>query len=306
MTAEIKCDRSRGASHLIGILFICAAAMGWAFLEWLGTWIQGTSPYQVVWTRYCAHLLVLGLIVGVRRPGRLIKTSRPFLQVFRSLLMLAMPICFVTAARRGMDVKDVWAITWMAVPVVMGFAVLILREQFLMREWLVTAAGLLGVWLTLRPPWPHSLLSICLAFGAAFSLGLYVVLTRLLRTEYTGTNLFHTAIWVFIPLSFYMPVIWQTPSLNVVTTMIAIGIVGLALLFFMDRALSYAPATVVAPFLFTECLWTAALRSLHHFSTLGRSGLVGAAMILGSSLWVVVREFRRKISVPAPRPLSGN
>jgi len=281
-------------TRLLGILAISAAALGWAVVEWLGGRISDSSPYQVVWARYGTHLVVLLLIVSPRQGVKFVRTSRPFLQIFRSLLMLTMPLCFVMAAQRGMDAKVLWAFTWISVPIMMGAAVWLLGEKMSPGQGLLTLTGLLGVWLVLKPPVPPTLISGLLALGVAASFGLYAVLTRVLRTEHTGTNLFHTAVWVFLPLSLNLPRVWQTPTLAVTMTMIAIGVIGLGLLYLIDRALAYAPTTLVAPFLFLECLWSVALGYIHGPAGLGRFGLIGAALILGSCLWLLLQELRSK------------
>src|SRR5450432_3982416 len=107
-------------SRLLGIFLICVVAFAWAGIEWLCSKAAGYSPYQVVWTRYGAHLLLLLVVLGPRDRARLVRTSRPFLQVFRSLLLLSLPVCFIMAAQRSLDMKLLWAITWISVPMMMG------------------------------------------------------------------------------------------------------------------------------------------------------------------------------------------
>jgi len=278
---------------------MCLVAFGWSGVEWLGARTSGYSPYEVVWTRYGFHLLLMLLVLGPRDRTRLVRTSRPFLQVFRALLMLVMPVCFITAAQRHLDPRVLWAAMWVSVPVVMVVSNHLLGEKVVRSQWVMVGVGLLGTWLMLAPPLPHVGLALALALVAAVSFGVYVVLTRTLRTEYAGANVFHTAVWVFIPLSLIMPWIWQTPSLKVVLAMAGIGVGGCIMLYLLDLALIYAPASLVAPFLFTECLWNVVLSSLRHRPQLEPMGLAGAILIAVSCAWVLVRELRANRSEAA-------
>jgi drug/metabolite transporter (DMT)-like permease len=290
---------TEGHSRLLGIFLICLAAVAWAGLEWLGSRIPGGySPYQIVWTRYGVHLLLMMVVLLPTKRIQLMRTSRPRLQIFRAGLMLVMPVCFITAAQRHLDPKDLWAVTWIAVPVVMVFAFFLLGERVTRSQWVVVALGLVGTWLVIGPPLPRPGLALGLAFGVAFSFGLYIALTRTLRAEYTSANLFHTAVWVFIPLTLYMPWVWQMPSLKALAMMVGIGVAGFALLLLLDLALTCAPAALVAPFFFTECLWNAVLRFFRAGQGMRPVEFAGAALIIGCCVWILVRELKSGPSRP--------
>jgi drug/metabolite transporter (DMT)-like permease len=209
------------------------------------------SPYQTVWVRYGAYLVFMLAILGRTEGWKMVCTPRLGRQVFRSLLMLAMPFCFISAVCRGINLRLVWAMSWIAVPMTILMANVILRERFATAQWIAALIGLAGTWLFIRPPFPRTggwLLLLPLGMGFCFAL--YVVLTREMRTEPTSANLFHTALWVFIPLSFVMPSVWHTPSPKVALVMIGIGVWGFVVLLFLDRALAWAPASLVAPFIY--------------------------------------------------------
>ena len=153
--------------------------------------------------------------------------------------------------------------------------------------------GLAGTWLVIRPPFPGTggwLLLLPLGMGFCFAL--YNVLTREMRTERTSANLFHTALWVFIALSFVMPSVWHTPSLKAALAMIGIGVWGFVLLLFLDRALAWAPASLVAPFIYTRCIWGDALELIRRRFHPGLHELLGSILIMGSLAWIFAHECR--------------
>lgn len=146
----------------------------------------------------------------------------------------------------------------------------IFGEKVAAAQWMAAFIGLAGTWLVIRPPFPGTggwLLLLPLGMGFCFAL--YNVLTREMRTERTSANLFHTALWVFIALSFVMPSVWHTPSLKAALAMIGIGVWGFVLLLFLDRALAWAPASLVAPFIYTQCIWGDALELIRRGSIQG-------------------------------------
>ena len=141
---------------------------------------------------------------------------------------------------------------------------------------------------------------LLLPLGMGFSFALYNVLTREMRTERTSANLFHTALWVFIPLSFVMPSVWHTPSPKAALAMVGIGVWGFVILLFLDRALAWAPASLVAPFIYTQCIWSDALELIPRRFHLGLHELLGSILIMGSLAWIFAHECRSNRIVQKP------
>ena len=128
-----------------------------------------------------------------------------------------------------------------------------------------------------------------------FCYALYSVLTRAMRTERTSANLFHTALWVFIPLTFVMPSVWRNPTPKIALAMVGIGILGFAALLALDRALAWAPVSAAAPFIYTQCIWTDVVHAIWHRFRPGLHQLLGALLIVGSLTWILVRDCRSKL-----------
>jgi drug/metabolite transporter (DMT)-like permease len=106
-------------------------------------------------------------------------------------------------------------------------------------------------------------------------------------------NLFHTAFWVFVPLTLIMPFVWEPMSLRVFGAMLVVGIWGLSVLYLLDRALAYAPASVAAPFIFTVPLWGCLEAAFRSGARMQVSRWMGAMLIGGSCAFLFVREARR-------------
>lgn len=291
-------------SRLLGMLLMVWAAMSWAGIEFLGSLIpRDYSPYETVWVRYGAHLIFMILVLGRVEGFNMFRTPRLGRQIFRSLLMLGMPACFITAVSLGVDLRLVWAITWISVPMMMLIASILLGEKVTMARWIAGFVGLAGTLLFIRPPFVKPGWKLLLPLGVGFCYGLYNVLTRAMRTERTSANLFHTALWVFIPLTFVMPSVWHTPTLKVALAMVGIGVWGFVTLLALDRALAWAPVSAAAPFIYTQCIWTDFVGVIWHRFHPVLHQLLGAVLIVGSLIWILAQDGRGNLAV---QPRTGD
>ena len=288
------------ALAMIGLLAVC-----WVFVEGLPALLApGYSLYQVVWMRYAVHLLFMLLVLGPRQGWGLLRTDRPLLQVGRGLLMLAMPVCFIEALN-VIKVGNLLAVFWVAPLLVLALAAVIERDRAALLTWLAAAAALAGVTMILRPNGSFPPAGLLLALGMAGSYALYVVLTRTLRSDHTHTNLFYTAACVFVPLTAVMPLVWKQPAPMDLLVMGAVGLVGLALLWALDRATALAPVSWIAPFLLLPPVAGLAVDTLRLRDLPGRLALAGAALVLGSLALLLLLDATGLHTSPATAGVAG-
>lgn len=230
-----------------GMLGMTAFVVLWAAIEALAAGVlQAYSPFQVVWTRYAVHLLVLVAIwpvIGGPAPWR---TSRPLYQFGRSLLMLGMPASWVFAMHAGVPGDTIMLLFWVSPLLILGLAWLLLREAPPPTAWAAAALGLAGAALLHGH---HSLSAgeLPLPLLMALSFSLYVVMTRALRDQPLASNLFHSALGVFLVLTLAMPALWHWPSWRDLLVMCSVGVLGLLALALLDRAAAAAPLAMSAP-----------------------------------------------------------
>ena len=293
-----------------GIAWMTLFVLLWAFIETLAAGVLTRhSPFQVVWTRYGVHLLLMVLYVGSRDGARrlptLWRTRRPTIQVARSLLMLGMPASWAIAWRLGVDTTTTMAIFWASPLLVLAFARAVLGEVVPRFVWGATALACAGAWTLLGvgmlpQPW---LLILPVTMAGTFSL--YVVMTRSLREEPLRANLFHTALAVFVSLTPLMFRVGRMPSPRDGLVMIAVGALGLAALWALDRAVADAPVWAVGTAIALELPFAVAFGWLAGHHGLTRSALIGGALIVLAVLVVAMFVRRRTMrdagSGDAPR-----
>lgn len=274
------------------VLLVAAFAVLWVILEQVvGARLQGQYPLlQVVWCRYAAHLVALGLIWSWRREGSLWRTGRPVFHLARSLLMLVMPWSFVMALQSGTSPDLTWAIFWIA-PVVVVAGGYALGERATRTQWALAGVGAVvaaGMLVPAGAGVPNPIYPLLMAL----SFGLYVVMTRALRTEPVMTNLFYTAAGVFVALTPVMLRTWVMPTPGDAVVLAAIGVVGLAALWVLDRSTVYAPVAGPAPVLYLHVVAAAGLAMARGHEPNGRV-IAGTLMLtaIGMRTWAVGRPW---------------
>lgn len=280
----------------------------WAAIEIIA-WqvLRRYSPYQVVWTRYAVHLLLMLLVFGWRQPVALVRTRRPVFHLARSMLMLGMPASWVIGMQAGLPGEVVMTVFWISPLLIVVLGRWFLRDEAPLSIWAATLVALAGSLLvhTVGPlPQPH-LLAYPLAMALCFSA--YVVMTRALRGEDMRANLFYTALGVFLALTPAMPGLWVTPNAHDLAVMVAVGVLGWFALWALDRSTAAAPVSLAAPVAYMQIAFTFALfiglGMMGHGMSVRRLAL-GLLLIVGAALFVWVRESRLRLrdalATPAP------
>lgn len=242
------------------MLYMAGFVALWAGIEFIAAKpLQDFSPYQVVWTRYAVHLLLMLAVWGRRDPARLWRTGRRGYHLARSLLMLGMPASWVLALQTGVAPDAIMHVFWTSPLLMLALAWLLLRERPGPPVWIATSVAMAGAYLLHRPGGLDTMRVLGFPLAMALSFSLYVVMTRSLRSEPTLVNLFYTALGVFLALTPAVPQLWRTPGLLEALTMVCIGVFGWLTLWMLDRAVAEAPVSVSAPVIYLQPLVVAAI-----------------------------------------------
>jgi drug/metabolite transporter (DMT)-like permease len=275
------------------ILCMIISAFCFSILEAVGQhFTAGITSYQVIWGRYAVHILFMVVVLGPRYKTKLVKTDRLGLQILRSMTMIAMPVCFL-AASQYMPAHDIWAVYWTSPLVMLALAAWVLHEPVGLTRWIAGVIGFGAMLLVFRPDRDIISPAIVLAFGVGLSISLHLMLSRILRQNHPLTSLFHTALWVFVVLSFFVPLLWQAPTLRNVIGIIIIGLVGMVTLYVLARAGELAPIPIVAGFAYTEAISRLLINLLFFGVVPTRSAVFGTAIIVILIGYLMFHELHR-------------
>ena len=241
---------------------------------------------QITWGRYATQAILLFLVIAPRQSIHRLRTRKLSLHLFRVALLLASTVLFF-GALRTMSLAEANAIAFTTPLMITVLSGVILGEVVGARRWIAVVTGFAGVLLVVQPGSGIMGWAALLPLIAAVSSALYHVTTRLLaRTEDPANTLYFVALVGGLGLSMVVPFFWAPLTGPLLLGLIAVGALGTVGHFFVNRAFQTVPAATLSPFLYVYLLWATALGWLIFGDVPGPATLLGAAIILGSGLYV--------------------
>lgn len=286
-----------GDSRIRGILLMCSAGFCFAVMDAGVKHLAVDYPVpQVIWARYFFHFLLMLAFLGPRYRGSLLRTSRLGTQLIRSMLLLGATVCMFFALKY-IPLAEAATIGFANPLIVTALSVPILSERVGGRRWTAVVIGFVGVLIVLRPGLGVMHWAAVLPLGMAFCYAVYQILTRLLAgKDNPRTILFYTALVGTGITSIGLPFFWTPPTLAAWSLMVAIG--GLAGIghFALIKAFELTPASVLAPFSYVSLIWVVLAGYIVFGHLPDEWTALGAIIIIGSGLYIVHRERRRRQS----------
>ena len=288
-TAEIAHQRRQ---RLIGIALMCAAVALFAVLDTTAKYLSTEmDALEIAWARYTSAFVLTLVVSNPFTHTRLLRTGRPKLQIVRSLLLVAS------------TALNFWALRWLqldeALSIIFTFPFIVaiasgpmLGEWLGWRRWSAICFGFAGVLLITRPGFGGMHPAALLSLAATVCYGFYAVITRIVsRVDSNQTSLFYSNFIGALVMLPVIPFVWQTPSNWVVALMLlATGVLGSLGHFCLISGHKLAPAAVLSPFIYTQLLWVVILGYLVFDHVPTGWTLAGAAMVIGSGLYLLYRE----------------
>ena len=274
-----------------GIFLYCSAIFLFVVMDSIVKYANQTyEPLQVVWARYFFHMLLMTLVLAPKLRMSLVRTAKPKLQIFRSMLLLGATVCFFTALK-FVPLADAGAMGSSSPLFVTVLSVLILGEKVSVRRWTAVIVGFCGALIILRPGLgivhPAMFLVVCMSIFYAS----YQIATRKLAgVDSSYTTIFYTALVGTIVMSAVAPFFWVAPDLFGWGMLALIGLIGGVSHFLIILAFTYTSASTAAPFSYTQLLWTAIFGYFAFGDLPDEYTILGAIIIVGSGLYILYRE----------------
>lgn len=269
---------------MIGAVF-CFASMD-ATAKYL---MKEIGPAQTIWARYTVQAVIVTVLIlpKINVYGR---TNYPKLQFLRSVaLMMATTLFFFAFSRLGLaEASAIFNIS--PVLITLG-AFLFLREQIGPRRLIGIIVSLLGALIIIRPGTGVFSIYALLPLGAAIFYSTYSLATRFVGTdESPWTSLFYSALFGAICYSIYIAFYWNPMSNNAILLTIIIGLFGTAGHICLIRALTLGEASLVAPFIYTNLLFTTTWGLVLFGNFPDFWTIVGALIIVAAGIYVWARD----------------
>lgn len=256
------------------------------------------SPGLQAFYRQAAGLAVL-LPVLLRRRRTLLRTTRPGIMLYRALATtVAMILGFY--AYQELPLADANALSFTRTLWLVPLAMFVLRES--MGVWRIgaTLVGFCGALVMLQPSghapfgWPAAA-----ALASALIFATTVTGVKVMTRDHDAMQLISWAAVLGFTLTTPIGILeWRWPAPIDLTLLSAMGVLGLASQFFYVKGMERGDAVAMAPLDYTRLVFAALTGMLFFQETPNGATLAGAAIIIGSTLVITVREARFKKPPP--------
>ena len=281
-----------------GILAALSAALFLALMNMSSKLLSDQiHPITVAFWRNILSLVLLTAFLFVTKKVELIKTQRLKGHILRSVIGTC-GFVFSIFAFQLLPLTEATAILFTSPLFVVFLSYPLLKERVGPYRSIATLIGFSGVILIIgfdvaAINQTGVMFALALAVCNAFVL---ICLRWLGDTEHALTTTFYFMLIGTLMTGAYLPFadkILPDPSLYWAVAFI--GIIGLLSLIFKTEAYRHAPANVIAPLSYTMLIWVALLDFAIWQIVSPIHVWAGAAIIIGSNLFILYRENKRKI-----------
>ncbi|MBT3399051.1 MAG: DMT family transporter [Rhodospirillaceae bacterium] len=274
-------------ARLTAIAIMCLASLCFITMHGFIKTVRGDVPIgMIIWSQYTIQAVLLTALLAPRLRS-LVTTRMLGLQVLRALaLMAAVSGMFVAVGL--MPLADAITIAFVAPLMITAAAAFFLKERVTPGQWLAILVGFGGVLIVIRPGTSIFEAASLVPLGAAVSVALYQTLTRPISQVVKPVSMLYMATLVGLVVSaLALPFVWETPDLTQTAYLGAAACLGAAAHFLLIRAYHAAPASVVAPFAYTEIVWSSAIGFAVFGDIPDSATLIGAAVLIASGLYLL-------------------
>jgi drug/metabolite transporter (DMT)-like permease len=279
-------------NRLTGIGLVSLTYLVFSLLDGSAKWLVSVMPViMVVWLRFATHVLVAGVVLFPLRGFGLVRTQHLRWHVVRALMFVAMTgINFWALQYLQLTVTSS---IFFSVPLIIALiSASFLGEKLAAGKWIAIVAGFAGVLVIVRP-WgaefhPAMLASVVNALMYAA----FMMMTRRLAAyDSPETIQYLPAVGATIGLAPFAFAAWEWPSGWLEWTVACLmGVLGGLGHYLLALAHRYAPASVIAPFLYQQVIYMALFGYLVFGDVPSAWVWLGAAIVIASGLYLFSRE----------------
>ena len=278
--------------RLIGIALMCGAVALFAVLDTTAKYLNTQmDSLEIAWARYTSAFVLTLIISNPLTHRRLLRTASPKLQITRSILLVA-STALNFLALRWLQLDEALSIIFTFPFIVAIISGPMLGEWLGWRRWSAICFGFAGVLLITRPGFGGMHPAALLSLAATVCYGFYAVITRIVsRVDSNQTSLFYSNFIGALVMLPVIPFVWTTPSNWLIALMLlGTGVLGSLGHFCLISGHRLAPASVLSPFIYTQLIWVVILGYFVFDHVPTGWTMAGAAMVIGSGLYLLYRE----------------
>lgn len=256
------------------------------------TLTQSYSPLQILFLRNVIAL-PFAVLLALRMGGRdALRTYRPQAHLLRGVLWIGATICFFTSLKY-LELAEATALIFVAPLFITALSALLLREHVGWRRWIAVVTGFVGVIIVVRPGGEAFQAISLMPVATAFVYALLMISARWVDPrESVWTLLLYLTGTSALLSSLVVAFVWNPIQSGHIVLFVGVAVFGTVGMTLMTQAFRFAPAAVVAPMDYTALIWATALGWLIWNEIPDAVTYLGAAVIIASGIYIVLRERR--------------
>jgi drug/metabolite transporter (DMT)-like permease len=279
-------------NRLVGIGLVSLTYVFFTLLDGSAKWLVGGMPViMVVWLRFVMHALIGGAVLFPMRGLALVRTRYWRWHLVRAAMFV------------GMTGINFWALQYLqltvtssiffTVPILIALmSAALLGEKLDRGRWAAILVGFAGVLVIVRPGSAsfHPAMLGSLANAVLYSV--FMLTTRRLAAyESPETIQYLPAVGAAVLLTPFALAAWQWPASALEWTIACLlGALGATGHYLLALAHRYAPASVIAPFLYQQVLYMALFGYVVFGDVPAPAVWLGAGIVVASGLYLFYRE----------------
>jgi drug/metabolite transporter (DMT)-like permease len=289
---------TRTQNVTLGIVLMIGATIMFAFSNAISKWLVADYPAgEILFVRTTVSLIVISAFILPRTGLGVFSSLKPGAHVIRSVSQATAQTCILIAFAL-MPLASAVAIAFAAPLFATLASAIFLGEPVGRARWFALAVGFAGVLIVTNPGAETFSIGALFALGNAILYGSVTAGVRgMTRTESAETLIMYqhvilTLIFAsFLVFGVRWPESWLDAALLTVN-----GVTNAFGQYWWTRALHLAPASAISPFYYFMLVWAAILGFVIWDEIPTISLLAGSAIVVGSGLFLLWRETRKRKS----------
>ena len=289
------------SKNQLGFLYMFISICAFSIMDLIVKWSENYPIGEVLFFRGFCGMIPIFFLIPKERYFNFYKTNRPFLH-FKRCVSGLVAIVAIFIALRKLPLATVVSITFAAPIFTTIMSIFFLSEKVGLYRWLAVLVGFVGILIISEPGF--SSFNFYYIYPIIFCLGLsYVAIAikQLSSTEPVWLIGLYFSFSIMIMSFFTLPQGWIMPNLKDLFLLCMVGILGGLANLWLTQSYKFAEVSLVTPLKYLALLFAIFFGYIFWDETPTTKTLLGAALVIISSIIIFRREIYLKKPVSIPR-----
>ena len=289
------------SKNQLGFLYMFMSVCAFSIMDLVVKWSESYPLGQVIFFRGFFGVLLYFLIMPRDRIKNFYYTKRPGLHFLRCFFGLIALLAIFTALR-NLPLATVVSISFAAPIFTTILSIFLLSEKVGFFRWLAVIVGFVGIIIITEPGFTS--LNIYFIYPVIFCLGMsYVAITirQLSTSEPVWLISLYFSATITLASFFTIPYGWIMPDIKDLILLMSIGILGGAANLWLSQSYKFSEVSLVTPLKYLALVFAIIFGYLIWNEVPSIKTLIGAFLVITSSIIIFRREITLKKQVTIPR-----